>query len=410
MVSDRRNRSSSRAAARDLSSDVRSIFPNDTERGLGGPSPSARLRMTVWGRATRVNTMPAATETFSAGLPVEVGQIHRELKKLWDAGDGVMTRASLINLAVYSEAPDSLGKNTAIVARLTEEHACRAIVIAANPSAPESRVEAWISAHCHVSRAGSKQVCSEQLSFSLQGKQCGFLPNIVFAQLDSDLPLYLWWQEEFRAPLDPQLWAWVDRVIYDSQSWRNFEEQMQLVEAAQKEARHRIVLCDLNWERLVHLRLALAQFFDHPVTHHHLDEIKALEIEHAPEFRSTALLLVGWLAGQLQWERSRGKTKSLGFTKETEAGKRKISVALHEKKGEPISGCQLTTATAEFRIEHREGADLLDVFFGRTAGRKMRQRLPAGKNEVVELVQEELMRGGPHRVYLRAVEKVRDLL
>ncbi|MEO5719783.1 MAG: glucose-6-phosphate dehydrogenase assembly protein OpcA [Chthoniobacterales bacterium] len=354
--------------------------------------------------------MPAVAEEFTAGLPVEVGQIHRELKKLWEAADGAMTRASLINLAVYSEAPESLGTNTAIVARLTEEHACRAIVIAAEPDAPESQVEAWISAHCHVSRAGSKQICSEQLSFYLRGKQCGFLPNIVFAQLDSDLPLYLWWQEEFRAPLDPQLWAWVDRVIYDSQTWRDFGQQMQLVEAAQHEARHRIVLCDLNWVRLVHLRLALAQFFDHPVTHRHLDEIKTLEIEHAPEFRSTALLLVGWLAGQLQWQRSAAKTKSLGFEKETETGKRKIRVQLHERKGEPISSCQLTTDSAEFRIEHREGADLLDVLFGRTKGRKMQQRLPAGKNDVVELVREELMRGGPHRVYLRAVDKVRDLL
>ena len=175
--------------------------------------------------------MPAVAETFSAGIPVEVGQIQRELKKLWDAGDGVMTRASLINLAVYSEAPDSLGTNTAILSRLTEEHACRAIVIAANPKADENRVQAWVSAHCHVTRAGSKQVCSEQLSFSLAGQQCGFLPNIVFAQLDSDLPLYLWWQEEFRAPLDPQLWAWVNRVIYDSQIWRDFGQQMDLVEA-----------------------------------------------------------------------------------------------------------------------------------------------------------------------------------
>src|SRR5712691_7248872 len=103
--------------------------------------------------------MPAATENFAAGMPVEVGQITRELKKLWDAGDGAATRASLINLAVYSEAPDSLGKNTAIISRITENHACRAIVIAANPTAKENRVEAWISAHCHVSRAGSKQVC-----------------------------------------------------------------------------------------------------------------------------------------------------------------------------------------------------------------------------------------------------------
>ena len=353
--------------------------------------------------------MPTATESFSAGMPVEIGQIGRELKKLWDAGDGVMTRASLINLAVYSEAPDSLGKNTAIISQITENHACRAIVIAADPAAQESRVEAWISAHCHVSHAGRKQVCSEQLSFFLQGKQCGLLPNIVFAQLDSDLPLYLWWQEEFRAPMDPQLWAWVDRVIYDSQAWLDFGEQMRLVETAQREARQRIVLCDLNWVRLVHLRIALAQFFDHPATHHHLAAIKAVEIEHAPKFRSTALLLVGWLAGQLEWQRA-GKGKSLGFRARDGGGGHEIAVALHEKEGEPISGCKITTGSAEFRIEHKPGADLLDVFFGRTAGRKMRQFLPAGKNDVVELVEEELMRGGPHRVYLRAVEQVRSCL
>ena len=351
--------------------------------------------------------MPAIAENFAPGIPVEVGQIEHELKKLWDAGDGVVTRASLINLAVYSEAADSLSKNTAIISKLTEEHACRAIVIAADPAAPRNRVDAWISAHCHVSRAGSKQICSEQLSFFLQGTQCGLLPNILFAQVDSDLPLYLWWQEEFRAPLDPQLWAWVDRVIYDSQIWRNFGEQMRLVESAQDEARQRIVLCDLNWVRLLHLRLALAQFFDHPATHHHLAAITQLKIEHAPEFRSTALLLVGWLAGQLEWQRS-GKT--LAFRRKTDEGEREIAVKLREKKGEPISVCQVSTGAAEFRIEQKPGSDLLEVFFGRTKGRKMRQLLPAGKTEVAELLEEELMRGGPHRVYLRAIAQVRDLL
>ena len=354
--------------------------------------------------------MPATAETFSTGMPVEIGEIHRELKKLWSAEESGMSRASLINLAVYSEAPDSLGKNTAIISQLTEDHACRAIVIAADPTAEENQVEAWISAHCHVSRAGSKQICSEQLSFSLRGKQCGLLPNIVFAQLDSDLPLYLWWQEEFRAPMDPQLWAWVDRVIYDSQAWRDFDEQMQLVETAQSEARQRIVLCDLNWVRLVQLRLALAQFFDHLATHHHLAEIKTVAIEHAPAFRSTALLLVGWLAAQLGWERDDGNRRSLGFRKPHEEGAWHITISLREKEGEPISSCQLTTESAEFRVAHKLGADLLDVSFGRTGGRQMEQVLPAGNNDPVALVQEELRRGGPHRVYLRAVAQVREFL
>lgn len=354
--------------------------------------------------------MAAPAETFAAGMPVEIGQIDRELKKLWAQADSAMARASLINLAVYSEAPDSLGKNTALVSEITEDHACRAIVIAAEPSAEESAVQAWISAHCHVSREGSKQICSEQLSFSLKGKSAALLPNIVFAQLDSDLPLNLWWQEDFPSPMDPQLWAWVDRVIYDSQGWSDFDAQMSRVEKAQEEARQRLVLCDLNWVRLVHQRLALAQFFDHPATHHHLDELTTVEIAHAPSFRSTALLLVGWFAAQLGWENGEMNGDSLGFEKITDDQKQAIKIALSEKTGEPIGNVTVRSATAEFKVDHRAGADLLDVAFGRTGGRKMQQVFPAGKSTPVSLVQEELMRGGPHRVYLRAVEKVRAFL
>src|SRR6476619_1950332 len=98
--------------------------------------------------------MPAAAETFAVGTPVEIGKIERELKTLWDQGGEVMSRASLINLALYSETPGSLLANTQLVAQITEDHACRAIVIAANPTAGEERVQAWISAHCHVRRAG----------------------------------------------------------------------------------------------------------------------------------------------------------------------------------------------------------------------------------------------------------------
>src|SRR5712691_7078092 len=208
--------------------------------------------------------MPEIAEDYSLGLEVEVGKIDKKLKKLWHEGEGAMTRASLINLAVYSEAPGSLEKNTQLVAKIAENYTCRAIVIAADCEAKESRVEAWISAHCHISRAGSKQICSEQLSFLLEGACANLLPSIVFSHLDSDLPLYLWWQDEFPDTMDPQLWAWIDRLIYDSQIWKNFDAQMRLVETAQREAKQRIVLCDLNWTRLDKVRFALAQFFDHP--------------------------------------------------------------------------------------------------------------------------------------------------
>jgi hypothetical protein len=163
--------------------------------------------------------MPVAAETHSLGTPVELEKIEQELKKLWREGEGAMTRASLMNFAVYSEQPGSLNNNTQLMAKITENHACRAIVTEAHCRSEENRVDSWISAHCHVSSTGNKQVCSEQISFLLNGGCTAQLPSIVLSNLDSDLPLYLWWQEEFREPLDPQLWTWVDRVIYDSHGW-----------------------------------------------------------------------------------------------------------------------------------------------------------------------------------------------
>jgi glucose-6-phosphate dehydrogenase assembly protein OpcA len=352
--------------------------------------------------------MPAVTETYSLGAPVELGRIDQELKKLWQESEGAMTRASLINLAVYSEELDSLDKNTQLIARIAENHACRAIVIGANCGAQEDRVEAWISAHCHVSRSGSKQICSEQISFRLEGPCTKLLPSIVFSHLDSDLPFFLWWQSEFREPMDPQLWAWVDRVIYDSQTWKDFSAQMRLVECAQQEAKQRIVLCDLNWTRLDKIRLALAQFFDHPASHHRFAKIDKVRIDFAPGFRSTALLFAGWLGAQLNWQVE--KAKSSHELRFINPSGRKIDIELRERDGQPIHEVALTSGDVEFRVTHAKCGDLLEVSRGKVGERCVPQLMPAAKNDPVSLMSEELMRGGPHHVYLHAVNCVRELL
>jgi glucose-6-phosphate dehydrogenase assembly protein OpcA len=349
--------------------------------------------------------MPAAAETYSRGIPVELGEIDSELKKLWE--QGAMTRASLVNLAVYSEQPSSLESNTELIAKIAENHACRAIVIGADCKAKENRVEAWISAHCHVSRAGSKQVCSEQISFRLQGPCTALLPSIVFSHLDSDLPFFLWWQEEFCEPMDPQLWAWVDRVIYDSQTWKDFRAQFHLVETAQREARQRIVLCDLNWTRLDKVRFALAQFFDHPGSHHHFSKIKKVRIDFAPGFRSTAILFAGWLAAQLDWRAEKMTEHKLQFIGPAD---RRIDIELRGRDGEPIHEIVLETSDVEFLVTHAECGDLLEVSRRKPGEKPIPQLMPAGKNDPVSLMSAELMRGGPHNVYLNAINCVRELL
>src|SRR5437899_160016 len=352
--------------------------------------------------------MPAIAETYSLGLPVEVSKIDQELKKLWQESQGAATRASLVNLAVYSEAAGSLNKNTQLMAKITENHACRAIVIEADCKAQENRVESWISAHCHVSGVGSKQICSEQISFLLKGRCTTLLPSIVFSHLDSDLPFYLWWQEEFREPMDPQLWAWVDRVIYDSQVWNDFRAQMRLVESAQEEAKQRIVLCDLNWTRLDNVRFALAQFFDHPASHHHFAKIRRVRIDFASGFRSTAVLFAGWLAAQLNWRSQ--KPDGANKVQFVAVSRRNIAAELRECDGEPIHEVALETPEVEFLVTHAKCGDLLEVSRTKPGEKSMPQLMPAAKNDPVSLMSEELIRGGPHHVYLHAVNCVRDLL
>jgi glucose-6-phosphate dehydrogenase assembly protein OpcA len=208
--------------------------------------------------------------------------------------------------------------------------------------------------------------------------------------------------------MDPQLWAWVDRIIYDSQPWQDFQAQMRLVQFAQAEAKQRIVLCDLNWTRLDKVRFAFAQFFDHPASHHRLAEINRVRINFAPGFRSSALLFVGWLAAQLNWrsEKTEGENK-LRFVG---SSGRKIDVEMRERDGQPIHEVAVTTGDVEFVVNYAKCGDLLEISRAKAGEKRVPQLMPAGKNDPVSLMTEELMRGGPHYVYLNAVNCVRDLL
>ena len=42
------------------------------------------------------------------GLPVEIGRIDKELGKLWEETGDTKTRASLINLAIYTESSEAV--------------------------------------------------------------------------------------------------------------------------------------------------------------------------------------------------------------------------------------------------------------------------------------------------------------
>jgi glucose-6-phosphate dehydrogenase assembly protein OpcA len=342
-------------------------------------------------------------QDLSRGISVNVAQINRSLKALWKQEGNVVTRASSVNFAVYSEAADALNFNTHLMAEITREHACRVILLVANPLASNQRVQAWISAHCHVTHAGARQVCSEQIAFLLEKSGPDVVRNILFSHLDSDLPLYLWWQEQFSDQIDRQLWNWVDRLFFDSYVWGEPVRQMELLRESVATSRSRTVLCDLNWRRLIYVRLTVAQFFDHPWVLEQKNAIRTVEISHDPAFWTTATLLISWLASRFGWKLEEKRNSEYRFKSAGHGSE--VTVKLTALSGPTIGQVKINFNEGKLNVVWV--GDFLEATL--INEQKIKQMFPAGGTSPANLVNEELMRGGEHRTYLDALKIAKGL-
>jgi len=338
------------------------------------------------------------------GLPVEIGRIDKELGKLWESSDDTKTRASLINLVIYTEDPEALDSNTELISTIATQHAFRAILILANPRASTSDAKAWISAHCHLAGKGGRQICSEQITFQLDGGSAASLPNIVFSHLDSDLPLCFWSQAEFREPLDEQLWSWVDRLIFDSADWKNPAQQFSLTRQIRSLTDEGTVLCDLSWTRLHRWRFALANVFDHSAALACLPLIRKVRIEGAGGTRTTALLLLGWLSAQLAWKLLPSRT-SFSTAEGAEVGFEIVET--------PCPGISLVELCGEgfcFKLRRSENSEFFHASLHAPGCPDAAMTIGAGRDRLSDTLLAELSRGGRHPLYAKALDAIRPLL
>jgi len=337
------------------------------------------------------------------GLPVEIGQIDRELGRLWESSDDTKSRASLLNLVIYTEEPEALDSNTEMIATIASQHAFRAILILADPHAATSGARAWISAHCHLADKGGHQICSEQITFRLDGESASSLPNIVFSHLDSDLPLCFWSQAEFREPLDEQLWTWLDRLIFDSATWRNPVEQFALAQKILSLTGGATVLCDLNWTRLHRWRLALANVFDHSAALACLPEITRVRIACARGERVKALLLLGWFSVQLGWT-------LLSENYFLAKNGKQIAFEISEEGKTGIASVELAGEGFCFGLKRPDTAGFFHASLHASGIPDCAMTIGAGPDRPGDILLAELSRGGRHPLYAGALDAIRPLL
>jgi glucose-6-phosphate dehydrogenase assembly protein OpcA len=335
---------------------------------------------------------------LEAGFPVEIGRIDKELGKLWDEVGDTKTRASLVNLAIFTENADSVAANTDLISKIASQYACRALLIFANPAASQSGAKAWINAHCHLAGKGERQICSEQITFQLDGEMVSALPNIVFSHLDSDLPLYFWWQGELREPLDKKLWGWVDRLIYDSAEWKTSAAQFQLVRKIRTLTEVRTILCDLNWTRLVGTRFALAQLFDHSCALARVGKIQKVSITCANQ--TAGLLLLGWFAAQLGWKLQPTEDFFL-----SDAGSR-IDFEIQTTVGPVLTRCAFDCGDAMLEIRREPNSDYFQARIGCEGVSDAVMLVPAGRSEPADILVNELSRGGNHPLYRKSLAAI----
>jgi glucose-6-phosphate dehydrogenase assembly protein OpcA len=204
--------------------------------------------------------------------------------------------------------------------------------------------------------------------------------------------------------VDSEVWRWVDRLVFDSQAWREPRKQLAAMREAVRSSR--TVLCDLNWMRTLYLRQSLAQIFDMPDCLSELQNLRHLSITHAPGTRGAAVLLLGWFAAQLGWSAHGVGGNRLTFTRDRNS----VACELAESAGSAVSRILLESDQLHVSVEHPPQADYLNLAVKWNDGRSTDHLLPADSDDLAEILDEELASGGRHRVYLKALAACESLL
>ena len=365
--------------------------------------------------------------------PANVADLEAEMSALWrtaaedPAAENAVTRACALTLLIYVESDEAAYEVTNLVAEVTRQNPCRAIIMMLEPEAASTGLEAWVSAHCHLPVAGEKQVCSEQITIRARGEAGQGLASVVLPLTVSGLPIFLWWRAgNFSLPpYFDEILRVTQHVIVDTARFSPGAPHLQDLAAWLHKFSGRIQLTDLNWSRITPWRELIAQCFDSPDRRPYLDRLSEVRIEYEQDSsrlvtqRAQGLLLTGWLASRLGWEfvmsERREEAQPRAFYFKSSSGQVKV-----ERNLKRVDNACGVCFTIELRAE---GASPARFSFMRGPDGKVVKTLaevpgslPMGRSvrlevlDEVEILNEELKLGVRDRLYEEALSVVARML
>ena len=251
--------------------------------------------------------MDAAQQALrGSAMAVDVAEIERNLAELWRAEGSesaeAVTRAALWNVIAIARGERDRADAGEVLSVVSEVVPHRSLLVESDP-ASGSKLDSWISAHCHLVGAGS-QMCSEEVTIVAGGERVKDVFSLIRALLLPDMPVAVWWvrgvPDGSLAHLTEGL---ADLAILDSGT---FEEQADFEMAAGIASSSRRGLTDLQWMRIEEWRRVTALAFDPPPMRALIPGMKSIRIrygasaEEAFGDRSAAMLFAGWMLGQMR--------------------------------------------------------------------------------------------------------------
>jgi len=301
-------------------------------------------------------------------IPVDLATIESVLTSLWRNEEaapgsslGVLTRACMSNLLIVCRGRDQ----AELVAREVDEIVSRQpsrVILLVFDVLTEGRpaaLEAAVSAHCHRSGGGSRQVCSEMVRICAGGDDVRKLPSAARSLIIGDLPTSLWWDTPTPPPLAGDLFhelmPMADQVVYSSFQWPDpIAGTLETADWVNGLQPGEPVVMDLAWRGLRPWRQLISQSLDPSVLPGAIEGLSEVEIEHGSHGLPQAWLLAGWIASALGWvpgERTVVKGREISWRFHGAAGD--VGLVVRRTEGVEPPVCRVKTA---WRADGRKAA------------------------------------------------------
>lgn len=328
-----------------------------------------------------------------------LNEMHQEMLRVGGGLDRGAVRLCVLNLVAACVDPGSAELAAQAVGRLGAKHPARAIVLLADPAAPE-QLEADLSLQCSAVDPG--QVCAELVRLVVGGEAAYHLASVVTPLLVPDIKTYLWLvgSPPLAQAFGQDAIAICEGLIVDSGAYDDRTGTLQTLADELESVGDAVSLSDIAWERGRIWRELIAQSFEGERVRAFLRGITRVDVECAGDrVTAQAWLVAGWLASRLGWtgaDRRRVMAASRQF--DAVAGRDLARVALH---------CSVDEHSALITLERRGMAlhSVIDVDGGISAERTV----PVNDLDVVDLVGSLLENDGDDPVYRASLRSAAEL-